>query len=51
MTRASFVRLTVFLGIAALGLAACGTMEGMGHDLSSAGKAIEKSAGDTQKKM
>lgn len=44
--------LVALLG-AALGptLAACNTMEGMGQDVQSGGKAIEKSADQVQKKM
>ena len=34
--------------IAALGLAACNTVEGAGKDVSSAGKAVSKTANDVK---
>jgi len=37
------MRTFLFIAIAALGLAACNTVEGVGQDIQAGGKAIEKS--------
>jgi entericidin B len=37
------MRIIFVLAIAALGLAACNTVEGVGQDIQAGGKAIEKS--------
>ncbi len=40
--------LTAALLVSALGLAACNTVEGAGKDVSSAGKAVSKTANDVK---
>lgn len=40
--------LIVVVSLAALGLAACNTVEGAGKDVSSAGKAVSKTARDVK---
>jgi predicted small secreted protein len=43
-------RILMVLGMA-VALAGCNTLAGMGQDISAAGKAVEKAADNTQKKM
>lgn len=44
-------RVLLFLGLLGPLLAACNTMEGLGQDVQAGGRAVERSADDTQKKM
>jgi entericidin B len=44
-------RVLVLLGLLSPLLAACNTMEGLGQDVQSGGRSLERSADDTQKKM
>jgi predicted small secreted protein len=43
-------RVIVFI-VAALALAGCNTISGMGKDIEAAGSAVDKAATDTKKKM
>lgn len=44
-------RVLFLLGLLGPLLAACNTMEGLGQDVQSGGRAVERSADDVQKKM
>jgi predicted small secreted protein len=43
-------KILMVLGVAAV-LAGCNTISGVGQDISAGGKAVEKAADNTQKKM